>query len=153
MTTNEAVPPAPRSHDVVLTITSRQRDGTAKVGKLYRKQVWILAGCIVAIHLFASIMDGAVVPWFERLQNDARRPVMENLANAGGDAAGLWLVKNYPEDNHQRLPELVAKGYAEAMFYQGVLQSRGGDKEVGQLLIEQSAGKGYLPAMQLLEMK
>ncbi len=101
------------------------------------------------------IMNGPdVKAWEKRREIDARRPVMEKLANEGKVEAALWMIQNYPRESEDRIAQLASRGYALALFYQGLLLSHNKDRVGGAdglREIKLAAEQGYLPAMLFLE--
>ena len=145
----------PRSgHDAVITIINHQPSGDV-VNKITRRQVAIGIAFVVGLFLIFTLGLDAVSSLAKHYDTDARRPMMEKLADEGKDHAALWMVEHYPQESPNRLPALVEKGYAEALFYQGTLmQYDKGEKitnQDGLRLIQQAADQGYLPAIQFLE--
>lgn len=144
----------PRSSgsDVAITLISHGPKGDV-VKKITHRQVTIAIAVIVS--LCFTIGSDALSSWAKQYDTDARRPAMEKLADEGKDQAALWMVQHYPQESGNRLPGLVAKGYAEALYYQGALmQYDKGEKianQAGLQLIQQAADQGFLPAIQFLE--
>lgn len=145
----------PRSgSDVAITLISHNPKGDV-VTKITRRQVTNAVAVIVFLFGCFTIGSDALSSWAKRYDTDARRPAMEKLADEGKDQAALWMVQHYPQESANRLPALVAKGYAEALYYQGALmQYEKGEKinnQAGLQLIQQAADQGFLPAIQFLE--
>lgn len=145
----------PRSgSDVAITLISHNSNGDV-VKKITHRQVTIAIAVILGLFFCFSVGSDALSSWAKRYDTDARRPAMEKLADEGKDQAALWMVQHYPQESANRLPALVAKGYAEALYYQGALmQYDKGEKianPAGLQLIQQAANQGYLPAIQFLE--
>ena len=145
----------PRSgSDVAITLISHNPKGDV-VKKITRRQVTNAVAVVIFLFGCFTIGSDALSSWAKRYDTDARRPAMEKLADEGKDQAALWMVQHYPQESANRLPALVAKGYAEALYYQGALmQYDKGEKiasPAGLQLIQQAADQGYLPAIQFLE--
>lgn len=145
----------PRSgSDVAITLISHGPKGDV-VNKITRRQVTIALAVVVGMFFCFTVGSDALSSWAKQYDTDARRPAMEKLADEGKDQAALWMVQHYPQESSNRLPALVAKGYAEALYYQGALmQYDKGEKianQAGLQLIQQAADQGYLPAIQFLE--
>ena len=139
------------ANDVVMTAIYSRWDGTVKVCKLTRKRGWFLASILLALCLWFSAGSDALSSWAKRQDEKTQRPIMEKLANDGKDYAALWLVQHFPEESAPRLPALVAKGYPEALLFQGLYMARDGDKKGARKMIEEAAEKGYMPAIQTLD--
>lgn len=146
--------PRNRGSDVAITLISHGPKGDV-VKKITRRQVTNAIAVIVSLFGCFAIGSDALSSWAKQYDTDARRPAMERLADEGKDQAALWMVQHYPQESGNRLPALVAKGYAEALYYQGALmQYDKGEKianPAGLQLIQQAADQGYLPAIQFLE--
>jgi hypothetical protein len=132
-----------------MTFIVHERDGTEKK-RIVLTSNGLLKGFIGAILIAAFFNIGIpeLEQWAKQQGSDALRPTMEALANDGKDEASLWLAKHYIKENEQRLADLAARGNAEAMYMQGLLLARQGDKEGGKRLMEQSAAKGFAPAVE-----
>lgn len=87
----------------------------------------------------------------EHMHMEQLRPQMIALADAGGQEAGVWLVKNFWETESRRLPALVEAGVPGALYLSGLKTIHDGDSARGNALIAQAAATGYLPAMQRVE--
>lgn len=145
----------PRSgSDVAITLISHNLKGDV-VKKITHRQVTIAIAVILGLFFCFTVGSDALSSWAKQYDTDARRPAMEKLADEGKDQAALWMVQHYPQESGNRLPALVAKGYAEALYFQGALmQYDKGEKianPAGLQLIQQAADQGYLPAIQFLE--
>lgn len=145
----------PRSgSDVAITLISHNPKGDV-VKKITRRQVTNAVAVMVFLFGCFTVGSDALSSWAKQYDTDARRPAMERLADEGKDQAALWMVQHYPQESGNRLPALVAKGYAEALYYQGALMQYDQGKKIanpaGLQLIQQAADQGYLPAIQFLE--
>jgi TPR repeat protein len=120
-----------------------------------RLKILAIAGVFFGIGLL--ILNGPdVEAWEKRREIDARRPVMEKLANEGKVEAALWMIQNYPRESEDRMAQLASRGYALALFYQGLLLLHNKDRvddADGLRVIQQAAEQGYLPAMLFLEQR
>lgn len=136
----------------VFTITSYGKDGNEQKKYSIKKSGVIKVGlAAVAVWLLASVGSDELGKWAKREDADSLKPKMEALANQDQDEAALWMMKHYWAANKQRLAPLAAKGNPEAMFQQGLLQMRSGDKGGGIRWVEKSAAVGYVEAIQYLD--
>lgn len=157
MNATETMERQPRSKgsDVAITFTYHGPKGD-KISKYTKRQCANFLAIVLGFYGFLAIGISAMSDWATKYETDARRSAMEKLADAGKDQAALWMVQHYPLESRDRLPALVSKGYAEALFYQGLLMRRDkgnnvATQESGLQLIQRAADQGYWPAIRFIE--
>jgi hypothetical protein len=152
MTTATLESPPRSGNRTVFTITFHGKDGSERQKYSIKKSGVLKFGiAATVVWLLASTGGDELGKWARRQDADSLKPKMEALANQGQDEAALWMMKHYWAANKQRLAPLAAKGNPEAMFQQGLLQMRSGDKDSGMRWVEKSAAVGCAEAVQYIE--
>lgn len=88
--------------------------------------------------------------WVKQQYRDAMRPKMEELANQGKDEAALWMAMNFFGSDAHRIPVLAGHGVPEAMYMQGYMLMRKGDKATGMDWVKRAADAGNANAIRFL---
>ena len=146
---------SPRGHGGVTIIYHTPGGDVVRKVHWKRLNIFSHAGAFSVLCLVLLIMSiPDLKAWEKRREIDAHRPVMEKLANEGKVEAALWMIQNYPRESEDRMAQLASRGYALALFYQGILLLHNKDRvddADGLRVIQQAAEQGYLPAMLFLE--
>lgn len=151
MTTATLESPRRSENRTVFTITIHGKDGDDVQYSMKKFSLLKIAATVAAIWIALSVGGDELRKWEKRDSADSLKPKMEALADQGQDEASLWMMRHYWATNKQRLAPLAAKGNAEAMFQQGLVQLYSGDKDAGMRWIEKSAAVGYVDAIQYID--
>jgi len=136
----------------MMTLTTFTSDGNEKKRLTFNINRLVLSAGLAVVAWLALTEGVEQLERHQRREEAAElRPEMEKLANEGKTAASLWLVQNYFNENKARLAQLANDGNPEAMFQQGFVSLRSGDKAGGMRWLEKSAAAGFAPAIHAIQ--
>lgn len=152
--------PRKDSHGGITLIYHHPSGDVAKKITRSRQATALIVGLpILAAMLFiaATVTENPwVQAWEARRENAALRPTMERLADEGKERAAMWMVYHYPDESEKYFSALVADKYADALFYNGLLEYNNGKNapnQTGLQMIRQAANQGFMPAIKFLAEK